>query len=132
MSNPKSSVYNTVYNVVISNMCPLYMLLYVDVMVCALDCEEKKQFYYYYLVIINPCWESTHPSLPSSHLTPFILAVKFATPCPAVILNPSCWRSNSTLPAQWSSSIPASGQTYPFPPSSHPPPRLWPISHLPT
>ena len=45
-------------------------------------------------------------------------------PHPTYILYPSCWRSNSPLSAQRSSSTPAGGQIHPSPPGSHPQPLI--------
>ena len=59
------------------------------------------------------------PPHPAVIFHPSCLVVKFPPPHPAVILHP-CWRSNSPLSAQQSSSIPAGGQPHPSPPSGHP------------
>ena len=67
-------------------------------------------------------------------LSPLHPAVILTPPHPAIIFHPSCWRSNSTLyaqrssstlPIQWSfSTNSAAGQTLASPPSGHPPLRL--------
>ena len=106
-------------------------------------------------VILHPCWRSHspisaqqsfftpvgcqhHPSPPSGHLPPLLLAVKFSQPSghppyllavkltplrPAVILH-TCRRPTSPLSAQLSSSIPAGSQPHPSQPISHLPSLL--------
>ena len=83
------------------------------------------------LVMISQPPPGGHP------LTYPLLVVKLPPSRQAVILHP-CWRSNSPLSAQRSSSTPAGCQTHPSPPSSHPPSQLaanltppHPVSHLP-
>ena len=63
----------------------------------------------------TPAGGQSHPSPPCGHLPLLLLAVQFIPPCPTVILHPYCWRSNSPLSAQWSSSNPAGSQPQNFP-----------------
>ena len=74
------------------------------------------------------------PSLPSSHPSPLpavnspILAVKFASTRPAVILHPF-WQASSPLPFWRSFSTPSGGQFRQSPSGNHPPPLLAIILH---
>ena len=63
-----------------------------------------------------------HPFPPSSHPSPH-LTVKFTPSRPAVILH-LCWRPNSLLSTQRSSSTPAGAQIHPSQTSGHPLPHL--------
>ena len=63
-----------------------------------------------------------HPFPPSSHPSPH-LTVKFTPSRPAVILH-LCWRPNSLLSTQRSSSTPPGGQIHPSQTSGHPLPHL--------
>ena len=70
------------------------------------------------------------PSPPSDY-PPVLLAANLTPPHPAVIFHPSCWQSNSPLPAQRSSSIPAGSQTHPFCSAVILHPSWWSNSPLP-
>ena len=65
-------------------------------------------------------------------LSPLHPSVILTPPHPAVIFHPSCWRSNSPLSAQQSSSTtPGGGQPHPSPPSGHLPPNLLAVKPSP-
>ena len=77
-----------------------------------------------------PAGSQIHPSPPSGHLLPLLLAVLFTSSPTAVILHPML-AVKLTLLRQWSSSIPAGSQIHPSPPTGHRPPLLLVVNPSP-